>query len=98
MTEHIDRDEWLTLTEKWPDQAWSADAVRALLDALEQAELLIRRQERYIELLEGTGAVGPAARAKQAEARIKAVYELLDENPAAYATVYSNNVRRALDG
>ena len=34
----------------------------------------------------------------EAEARIKAVYELLDENPAAYATVYSHNIRRALEG
>ena len=34
----------------------------------------------------------------QAEARIKAVRDLLDENPAAYAWTYNNNIRRALDG
>lgn len=35
---------------------------------------------------------------EQLWARIKAVYELLDENPSAYATVYSHAIRRALDG
>ena len=37
-------------------------------------------------------------RADQAEAQIKAVRDLLDENPAAYAWTYNNNIRRALDG
>ena len=58
----------------------------ALEAAVEQGRRYARRANHFEE------------RALDAEARIKAVYELLDENPAAYATVYSHNIRRALDG
>ena len=56
--------------------AASRQAVPALLDMLDQAEAIIRRQERYIEELESVDAVGLKARAQRAEARIKAVWDV----------------------
>lgn len=73
----------------------------ALLDQLDAAEAIILRQERYIEGLEAVDAVGLKARADQAEARIEAVEDVLD-NPIQLAEwpeplVPVSFIRRALE-
>ena len=65
-----------------------------LLDQLDQQEAIIRRQERYIEELENTDAVGLKARATQAEARIKRLEAQTDIRGRAVA-IYQQRAREA---
>ena len=64
-----------------------------------QGEATIRRQERYIEELESVDAVGLKARAQRAEARIKAVQDLIDQaDTAGDWTVTCSRLQWAIDG
>lgn len=83
----------------WEKQ-YDHDLAQADLIA-DQAEAIIRRQERYIEGLESTDAVGLKARAETAEARIKAVQDVLSKHESILGDnlgVPVEHIRRALDG
>ena len=62
---HRHRKDWRDIAERWPDQAWSSEAVLALLDALTRAEAQ--------SAIRGRAVVMYRERAREAEARVKAV-------------------------
>ena len=115
--QQIDRDRLRELADEYDDSTidggpdMAAGAIRQLLDALDRAEAIIRRQERYIEGLESADIVGLKARAQRAEAQVKAVEDVLDrpadgtEDMDSISAHYANgyeialqDIRRALDG
>lgn len=108
--QQIDRDRLRELADEYDDSTidggpdMAAGAIRQLLEALDQAEARIETLEDTARILVREVLAAEDARDEHrrgkaaAEARIKAVRDLLDENPAAYAWTYNNNIRRALDG
>ena len=101
--QQIDRDRLRELADEYDDSTidggpdMAAGAIRRLLDTLDQAEAIIRRQERYIEGLESVDAVGLKARAQRAEARIQAVRDVLAHHPYG-GPDQEAAIRRALEG
>lgn len=65
---HRHRKDWRDIAERWPDQAWSSEAVLALLDALTRAEA---RAD-----IRGRAVVMYRERAREAEERIEAVRDV----------------------
>jgi len=116
---HRHRKDWRDIAERWPDQAWSSEAVLALLDALTRAEARADIRGRAVVIYRDRARKAEAWAEYQneevdllevsldrAEARIKAVEDVLDKADADKAAsgwkgssvVRTAVVRRALEG
>lgn len=80
-----------------------SETVSRLLEERNNAEARIEHLESTAQVLVREALQAEKARDEhrrgkaEAEARIQAVRDLLDENPAAYARTYNHHVRLALD-
>ncbi|WP_341856408.1 hypothetical protein [Brachybacterium sp. GPGPB12] len=97
---HRHREDWRAIAERWPEQAWSSEAVLALLDQLDAAERRIRDLTQEVRDERGA-ARDQMEQVRIRDARIKAVEDVL-ERPIRHVgwddpLVPTTHVRRALE-